>query len=108
MRCFAKVLTVSWCLFFASLLGAPTANAANGGRGRDSSSAKPSSARETAAQPAAVRDGADRFGDLPLSFEANQGQIDGRVRFVSRGSGYSFFLTQAGAVLSFSRDAHSD
>jgi beta-propeller repeat-containing protein/putative Ig domain-containing protein len=101
MRCFAKVLTASWCLFFASLLGAPTANAADGGR--DSSSAKPSSAREAAVQPAS-----DHYGDLPLSFEANQGQFDGQVRFVSRGGGYSFFLTPSGAVLSFSRDAHSD
>ncbi len=51
---------------------------------------------------------ADRYGDLPLSFEANQGQVDSQVRFLSRGSGYSFFLTQTGAVLSFSPDTHSD
>ena len=101
MRCFVKVLTVSWCLFFASLLGAPTANAADGGR--TTPSAKPPSVSEIATLP-----GANRYGDLPLSFEANQGQLDGQVRFVSRGSGYSFFLTQAGAVLSFSRDAHAD
>ena len=39
------------------------------------------------------------YGSLPLSFEANQGQSDPRVRFLSRGSGYSLFLTGEGAVL---------
>jgi hypothetical protein len=33
------------------------------------------------------------YGKLPLSFEANEGQADSRVRFVSRGGGYSLFLT---------------
>ena len=27
------------------------------------------------------------YGRLPLSFEANQGQTDGKVKFLSRGSG---------------------
>jgi hypothetical protein len=35
-----------------------------------------------------------------MSFEANQGQTDARVKFLSRGSGYTLFLTQEGAVLS--------
>ena len=114
MRCFAKILTVSWCVLFASMLGAPTAAAADG---RDASSARLSSGRPNAAQPngtpsaltvSSQSAAAERYGDLPLSFEANHGQADGRVRFLSRGSGYSFFLTQDGAVLSFSRDSHSD
>ena len=33
------------------------------------------------------------FAKLPLSFEANQGQTDAHVKFVSRGSGYTLFLT---------------
>lgn len=32
-------------------------------------------------------------GGLPLRFEANLGQTDGRVRFLSRGSGSTVFLT---------------
>jgi hypothetical protein len=36
----------------------------------------------------------------PLYFEANQGQTDSRVRFLSRGSGYSLFLTPGEVVLS--------
>ncbi len=35
----------------------------------------------------------------PMSFEANQGQTDSRVRFLSRGSGYTLFLTSTEAVL---------
>jgi hypothetical protein len=39
------------------------------------------------------------FERLPLSFEANQGQTDPQVKFLSRGSGYSLFLTSTEAVL---------
>jgi hypothetical protein len=39
------------------------------------------------------------YGRLPLSFEANQGQTDPRVRFLSRGPGYGLFLTGDEAVL---------
>ncbi len=39
------------------------------------------------------------FGKLPLSFEANQGQTDGRVKFLSHGHGYAVFLTSNEAVL---------
>jgi len=43
------------------------------------------------------------YGKLPLSFEANRGQTDARVRFLSRGNGYSLFLTDSAAVLSLRR-----
>jgi hypothetical protein len=39
------------------------------------------------------------YGRLPLSFEANQGQADSRVQFLSRGKGYNLFLTSTEAVL---------
>jgi len=42
----------------------------------------------------------ETYGKLPLSFEANQGQTDGRVKFLSRGSGYTLFLTGNEAVIS--------
>lgn len=41
----------------------------------------------------------ESYGKLPLSFEANQGQTHGSVKFLSRGSGYSLFLTSTEAVL---------
>ena len=40
------------------------------------------------------------YGKLPLTFEANQGQTDPQVRFVSHGNGYTAFLTSGGLVLS--------
>ncbi len=46
--------------------------------------------------------------EVPLAFEPNLGQTDGRVRFISRGSGYALFLTQDEAVLSVSRAQKSD
>jgi hypothetical protein len=42
---------------------------------------------------------ASQYGQLPLSFEANRGQTDARVRFLARGTGYSLFLTGSEAVL---------
>ena len=39
------------------------------------------------------------YGNLPLSFEANQGQTAAQVDFLSRGSGYTLFLTPGEAVL---------
>jgi hypothetical protein len=42
------------------------------------------------------------YGQLPLGFEANVGQTDGRVQFLSRGAGYNLFLTAGEAVLDLS------
>ncbi len=41
----------------------------------------------------------ETYGRLPLSFEANQGQTDSQVKFLSRGRGYTLFLTSTEAVL---------
>jgi hypothetical protein len=40
------------------------------------------------------------FTQLPLFFEANQGQTDSRVQFLSRGEGLTLFLTPGQAVIS--------
>ena len=45
----------------------------------------------------------ERYGNLPLSFEANHGQSDSTVKFLSRGSGYSLVLTATEAVLVLSQ-----
>jgi Beta-propeller repeat len=42
----------------------------------------------------------ENYGKLPLAFEENRGQFDPRARFISRGAGYSLFLTTDEAVLS--------
>lgn len=39
------------------------------------------------------------YGKLPLTFEANNGQTDPRVKFLAHGSGYSVFLTAGQMVL---------
>ena len=44
----------------------------------------------------------------PLSFEANRGQADDRVRFLARGQGYNLFLTAGEAVLTLTPSATSD
>jgi hypothetical protein len=54
------------------------------------------------ADPATQARVAESYGKLPLSFEANHGQTDARVKFLSRGSGYSLFLTGDEAVLALS------
>jgi hypothetical protein len=38
------------------------------------------------------------YGQLPLSFEANQGQTDGQVLFLAHGQGYTLLLTAREAV----------
>jgi hypothetical protein len=50
--------------------------------------------------PAAQGKIVENYGKLPLTFEANQGQTDPRVKFLSRGSGYTLFLTADEAVFS--------
>ncbi len=39
------------------------------------------------------------FAQLPLSFEANEGQTDSQVRYLARGAGYTIFLTEKDAVI---------
>jgi hypothetical protein len=65
---------------------------------------------------AAVADArvSESYGKLPLQFEANRGQTDKDVHFLSRGAGYSFYLTADEAVLVLAkpsadakRDSHS-
>jgi hypothetical protein len=76
------------CLFLASPALAMASDKAAG--------PKPPSAPQPASQAQVVA----AYGKLPLSFEANQGQTDPRVKFLSRGRGYALFLTGNEAVLS--------
>jgi hypothetical protein len=47
----------------------------------------------------------NNYGRLPLSFEANHGQADEQVQFISRGRNYSLFLTSSEAVLALRKSA---
>lgn len=48
------------------------------------------------------------LGRLPLSFEANTGQTDARVKFLSRGSNYGLYLTSDEALMVFRSDKRRD
>ncbi len=50
-------------------------------------------------KPSTVRF-AQGYGHLPLTFERNEGQANSQAKFVTRGRGYSAFLTSGGLVLS--------
>ena len=64
----------------------------------------------TASAPApsdAAKLTAANYGKIPLSFEPNKGQTDPSVKFLSRGSGYSLFLTKDEVVLNLERQSGS-
>jgi len=60
----------------------------------ESPAAKPS--------PAQAAQLVESYGKLPLSFEANTGQADKSVKYLSRGSGYGLYLTSEETVLALS------
>jgi hypothetical protein len=60
----------------------------------------PAAVPSPATSPVTTAQAMKVFAGLPMSFEANQGQSDPRVQFLSRGAGYTLFLTRNEAVLS--------
>ncbi len=98
-----NVSVVGWCLLAAALLlpsrqeGAPIGGSAEHSRQTRATPANNRPSREEQARALGA------YGNLPLGFEANQGQTDSRVRFLSRGGGYSLFLTRDEAVLALKR-----
>src|SRR5580658_2689458 len=52
----------------------------------------------------AASQSAAAFGKLPLAFEPNRGQADPRMQFVSRGPGFSLYLTPGEAILTGATD----
>ena len=50
----------------------------------------------------------ETYGKLPLNFEANYGQTDNQVSFLSKGSGYTLFLTPREAVFSLIKQAEQN
>jgi hypothetical protein len=48
------------------------------------------------------------YGKLPLHFEANQGQSDDQVKFLSRGRGYNLYLTPTEAALTLRTKGRRD
>src|SRR5438093_3705144 len=48
------------------------------------------------------------YGQLPLSFVPNAGQMDPSVRYAAQGSGYTFAFAASAARLSFVTQKHGD
>jgi hypothetical protein len=67
-------------------------------------SAGPASASQKTS-PAQKAQVVENYGKLPLTFEANTGQADKGVKFLSRGSGYGLYLTGNEAVLTLRKTA---
>ncbi len=61
--------------------------------------AQPSAAPQIDLSHPAQKKAAEDYGKLPLAFEANRGQTNPQVQFLSRGPGYTLFLTADEAVL---------
>src|SRR5208337_1120156 len=76
-------------LFVTGLIAATSLTAASAGPASPPQKTSP-------AQKAQI---VEYYGKLPLSFEANTGQADKRVKFLSRGSGDGLYLTGNEAVL---------
>lgn len=68
-----------------------------------SARARPS--RASAPDQIGPKKASEAYGKVPMSFEANQGQTNPEVKFLSRGPGYSLFLTPGEAVLAVRRPA---
>ena len=49
--------------------------------------------------------GATGYGNLPLAFEANKGQVASQVDFLAHGGGYMLTLAPSGAVMNLRNDA---
>ena len=59
-------------------------------------------------QPAASAKLSRDYGNLPLAFEPNLGQTDGRVRFLARGGGMTAFFTDTETAMVLSRSRHAN
>ena len=62
-------------------------------------STKAATANASEPDPKAQAKVLETYGKLPLTFEPNQGQTDAQVKFLSRTSAYTLFLTQNEAVI---------
>ena len=97
----AAVATISSAPTLGSLSASGSGAASSLAIAQAAFSATSTTGAASTAQPIASPD----YGNLPMRFEANQGQTDPSVKFLSRGSGYTLFLTATDAVLSLQNAA---
>ncbi|HBB90008.1 MAG TPA: hypothetical protein DC047_20585, partial [Blastocatellia bacterium] len=71
----------------------------------------PDPSTEQSARAAEINSSAkvkEAYGVLPLSFEANSGQTNRKVKFLARGQGYGLFLTATGPVMSLTKKSEKN
>jgi len=92
---------------FALLSQTPSTTQAHAGVASSThhSSIHHSSAPVAATDEAARVRASEAYGKLPLHFEANRGQAEPRVKFISRGNRHALYLTQAETVLALHNEA---
>ena len=84
-------------------------HASNSSLPRSSALSVKEPSEETAPQTKAVDEAARaRVSEASLSFEENRGQADHHVKYISRGSGYTLFLTPTETVLALRSSAGKD
>src|SRR5215469_12361340 len=87
-------LTIVGLFFLAGFVVYPSKRSGALGRGLSQQAWEahrtPGKRRPGQAEQAQV---SQRYGNLPLGFELNQGQTDSKVKFLSRGPGYALLLT---------------
>ncbi len=98
----ASLLLVALAALFAANghAGRTLPPGANAARPPVAGPVTPSSLHPFTPSPASTARVSASFARLPLQFEANHGQTDARVRFLSRGPGYTVYLADTEAVLS--------
>ena len=99
-RNIAFIAILTTCLLVAALCLTETSNTRLFTKGRSSNAGTPAPSRSVSGDEQLRLRATEAYGRLPLNFEVNQGQTNGKVKFLSRGSGYNLFLTSTEAVLS--------
>jgi hypothetical protein len=99
----SRIFHLTTAVVVFATLGALALRGGSGTVSADHSAAKGSDP-STAVLSSAAKQGKvlENYGQIPLAFEPNAGQTDARVKFLSRGPGYTVFLTNDEAVLALS------
>ncbi|MBZ5666681.1 MAG: hypothetical protein LAO30_19000, partial [Acidobacteriia bacterium] len=101
IRVTATVVIVAAILLAVSLSGLTRRKSAEGKESRAHAQA---ATRIEAAGLGSMQSLRQQFGKWPLAFEVNEGQTDSSVAFLSRGSGYTVWLTKSEAVFGFHKE----
>jgi Bacterial Ig-like domain (group 3)/Beta-propeller repeat len=103
----ASVFVTAFLFAFSQAVFSANATSATGAAPTGAAPDKSNPGRSQGPSKPATSSLAANYGKLPLRFEANHGQSDPQVKFLSRGSGYSLFLTDSAAVLALTKGTAS-